>query len=224
MQTLTLESKIDGFGFTALHAQPEGPRRGGVVLLQEVFGLDAYMQADAARWSKLGFEVLAPSLFDRAEPGFTAEHDADGLRLGLGYAQALGMDAAVQDVETCVDQLTVRGPAFVAGYCYGGSVAWLCACRIETLAAASCYYGSLIGRHATARLLCPVAVHYGADDAHIAASDAEAVRQAHPDAGVYTYAGAGHGFNNEGAPGYNAAAAELARRRTLELFAANGAG
>ena len=224
MQTLTLESKIDGFGFTALHAQAEGPRRGGVVLVQEVFGLDAYMQADVARWAKLGFEVLAPSLFDRAEPGFTAEHDADGVRIGLGYVQALGVDGAVHDVETCVDQLTVRGPAFVAGYCFGGSVAWLSACRIETLAAASCYYGGQIGKHATARLLCPVVLHYGADDPHIPASDAEAVRRAHPDIGVFTYEGAGHGFNNEGAPSYNAAAAELARRRTLELFAANGAG
>ena len=66
-------------------------------------------------------------------------------------------------------------------------------------------------------------LHYGADDAHIPASDAETVRRAHPGTGVFTYEGAGHGFNNEGAPGYNAAAAELARRRTLELFAANGA-
>lgn len=224
MQTITLESKIDGFGFTALHAQAEGPRKGGVVLVQEVFGLDAYMQADVARWSKLGFEVLAPSVFDRAEPGFTAEHDAEGMRIGMGYAQTLGMDGAVHDVETCVDQLVMRGAAFVAGYCYGGSVAWLSACRIETLAAASCYYGSQIGRFSGARLLCPAIVHYGADDPHIPASDAQAVRAAHPEVGVFTYEGAGHGFNNAGAPNYNAAASELARQRTLELFAANGAG
>ena len=223
MNTLTLESKIDGFAFTALHAEAQGARRGGVVLLQEIFGLDRYMQADVARWSKLGFEVLAPSLFDRAEPGFTADHDEDGVRAGMRYAQAVGLDTATHDVETCVDRLIERGPAFVAGYCYGGSIAWLSACKIDTLAAASCYYGGMIANHATARLLCPAVVHYGADDAHIPASDAEAVRRAHPDIGVFRYEGAGHGFNNEGAPGYNAAAAELARRRTLELFAANGA-
>ena len=223
MKIITLESKIDGFGFTALHAEAEGPRKGGVVLLQEIFGLDGYMQADVARWAALGFEVLAPSLFDRSEAGFVAEHDEDGYRLGMRYLQATGLDTPVQDTETCVDQLVARGPAFVAGYCFGGSVAWLAACRIETLAAASCYYGGMIVKSATARLLCPAVLHYGGDDAHIPAADAEAVRRAQPDTGVYTYEGAGHGFNNEGAPSYNAAAAELARRRTLELFAANGA-
>ena len=224
MKTITIESTIDGFAFTALHAPAQGARRGGVVLLQEIFGLDRYMQADVARWSKLGFEVLAPSLFDRAEPGFVADHDEDGVRAGRRYAEAVGLDNATYDTETCVDQLTTRGPAFVVGYCYGGSVAWLAACKIDTLAAASCYYGGLISRHATAKLLCPALVNYGADDEHIPASDAQIVQQAHPDIGVFRYEGAGHGFNNEGAPGYNAAAAELARKRTLELFAANGAG
>ena len=180
MKMMTLESKIDGFGFTALHAEAEGPRKGGVVLLQEVFGLDAYMQADVARWSALGFEVLAPSLFDRAEPGFVADHDPDGLQAGMRYAQGTGVDTPVHDTETCVDRLVARGPAFVTGYCFGGSVAWLAACRIDTLAAASCYYGGMIARHAGARLLCPAVVHFGADDAHIPAADAEASRRAHP--------------------------------------------
>lgn len=224
MKTITLESKIDGFEFTALHAPAQGSRKGGVVLLQEIFGLDRYMQADVARWSKLGFEVLAPYLFDRAEPGFTADHDEDGVRAGRRYAEAVGLDNATYDTESCVDWLTARGPAFVVGYCYGGSVAWLAACKIDTLAAASCYYGGLIAKHANARLLCPVLVNYGADDAHIPAADAEAVKRAHPEIDVFRYAGAGHGFNNEGAPSYDAAAAELARKRTLELFAANGAG
>ena len=224
MQSVTLESKIDGFGFTALHAQAQGPRKGGVVVLQEIFGLDRFVQADVARWSQLGFEVLAPSLFDRAEPGFVADHDAEGLRAGVRYAEAVGVDNATYDVETCVDQLTTRGPAFVVGYCYGGSIAWLSACKIDTLAAASCYYGGMIAKHATARLLCPTLVHFGGADPHIPASDAEAVRRAHPDIGVHVYEDAGHGFNNEGAAGYNAGASELARTRTLELFAANGAG
>lgn len=223
MKTTTLESKIDGFAFGALHAPAEGRRRGGVVLVQEIFGLDRFMEADAARWSALGFEVLAPSLFDRAEPGFVGEHDAEGLRAGRRYAEAVGLDAATYDVETCVDELVKRGPAFVAGYCYGGSVAWLAACKIDTLAAASCYYGGLIARHATAKPLCPVVVHFGGADPHIPASDAELIGRAHPDLPVHVYEGAGHGFNNEGGANFHRGASELARRRTLELFAANGA-
>jgi carboxymethylenebutenolidase len=225
VKRITLESKIDGFAFEAGHAPAQGTRRGGVVVAPEIFGLDRFVEADVARWSAQGFEVLAPSLFDRVEPGFTADHDEDGVRAGRRYAEAVGLDAAGYDIETCIDQLTTRGPAFVVGYCYGGSLAWLAACKVDTLAAASCYYGGLIAKHATARLLCPTVVHYGGADPHIPAEhDAALVRRAHPDTPVHVYEGAGHGFNNEGSPAFHQEAAELARARTLELFAANGAG
>ena len=223
MKTLTLESKIDGFAFTALHAQAQGRRRGGVVLLQEIFGLDRFMQADVARWSALGFEVLAPSLFDRAEPGWTGEHDGDGVQQGMRYAQGIGIDPPTYDIETCVDELTHRGPAFVVGYCYGGGMAWLAACKIEDLCAASCYYGGMIAAHAAARPLCPVVMHFGAQDAHIPQDRVELIRRHHPDLPIHVYETAGHGFNNDGGHAYDRASAELARARTLELFAANGA-
>ena len=224
MKMVTLESKIDGFGFGALHAQAERPRKGGVVLLQEIFGLDRYMQADVERWSKLGFEVYAPSLFDRGEPGFTADHDGDGVQHGMTLAQGIGVDAPTQDVETCVDALVTRGPAYVVGYCYGGGIAWLAACRIDTLAAASCYYGGMIPTFAAAKPLCPVILHFGALDAHIPSERIDLIRHAHPDLPIHVYETGGHGFNNEGGLAYDRPSAELARRRTLELFAANGAG
>ena len=224
MNRITLESKIDGFAFGALHAEAQGPRKGGVVLIQEIFGLDRFMEADVERWSKLGFEVIAPSMFDRVDPGYVGEHDEEGLRTGVRYLQAVGLDNATHDVETCMDELVKRGPAFVVGYCYGGSVAWLAACKIDQLAAASCYYGGMIAKHATAKLLCPTVVHYGGADPHIPLEDAELVRRHHPDTGVFVYEGAGHGFNNEGGANFHREASELARTRTLELFAANGAG
>ena len=223
-QTITLESKIDGFAFTALHAEASGPRKGGVVLLQEIFGLDRFMQADVARWAKLGFEVLAPSLFDRAEPGWTGEHDGDGVQQGMRYAQGIGVDPPTYDIETCVDRLVTRGPAFVVGYCYGGGLAWLSACKIDTLAAAACYYGGMIAGLAAAKPLCPVVMHFGGRDAHIPLSSVESIRAHQPGAPVHVYESAGHGFNNEGGAAFDRRASELARQRTLELFAANGAG
>jgi carboxymethylenebutenolidase len=224
MKTVTLESKIDGFAFTALHAPPEGARKGGVVLVQEIFGLDSFMREDVERWSKLGFEVYAPSLFDRAEPGWTAEHGPDGVQQGMRYAAGIGIDPPTYDIETCVDELVKRGPAFVVGYCYGGWMAWLAACKIDTLAAASCYYGGLISRDAAAKPLCPVVMHFGGQDAHIPVDSLEPIRRHHPDIPIHVYERAGHGFNNVGGPGYDHRSAELARQRTLELFAANGAG
>ena len=155
LETVTLESKIDGFVFTALHAEPVGERKGGVVILQEIFGLDRYVQADVQRWARLGYEVYAPSLFDRQEAGFLAEHDADGVQQGFRYAQANGADNPTYDTETCADELVKRGAAFVVGYCYGGWIAWLSACKIDTLAAVSCYYGGRIAHDAAYKPLCP---------------------------------------------------------------------
>lgn len=220
--TLTLNSKYDDAQFTAYHVEPKGERKGGVIVIQEIFGIDSYVKADAERWASMGFEVLAPSMFDRQEMGFVAEHNADGLQQGFKYLQANGWDNPVADVETCVDYLVKRGPVFVVGYCYGGSVAYMAACKIGDLAAAACYYGSQILAHAHAKPLCPTICHFGRLDAHIPMSQVESLREHRPDVPVYDYE-AGHGFNNEGAPGYYPEAAELARKRTLELFEQNGA-
>ena len=96
---ITLTSPHDGFQFEALHAAPQGRRRGGVIVIQEIFGLDQYVHADVERWSALGFEVLAPSMFDRGQKGFTAEHDPDGLQAGVKLATANGPDNAMSDIQ-----------------------------------------------------------------------------------------------------------------------------
>jgi carboxymethylenebutenolidase len=223
-RTVNLRSRIDDAPFSAYHLQPSGPRRGGVIVLQEIFGVDRHIQADCRRWADLGFEVLAPSLFDRQEPGFTAEHTSEGIEEGFAYARTNGLDNPVHDTETCVYFLRSRGPVFVVGYCYGGSLAYLSACKIDDLAAASCYYGSLIVQHAAHRPLCPTICHFGREDRHIPAEQVAAtLRAAQPELPVYLY-DAGHGFNNQGGPAYDRTSAELARQRTLELFQQNGAG
>ncbi|WP_454761513.1 dienelactone hydrolase family protein [Caulobacter segnis] len=222
--TVTLTSAIDGFAFTALHAQPEGARKGGVVVIQEIFGLDQYVQADVARWAAKGFEVLAPSIFDRAEPGFTAEHDPKGFQTGVSYVQKVGIDAMLSDIQACIDALAARGPVFAVGYCLGGSLVWLSAARLKGLAAGSAYYGSMIAANAELALNAPVVVHLGRKDGHIPADEVKAkVEAAHPDVPVYVYENSGHGFNNDGRPDSDLADAELARQRTVEFFAEHGA-
>ena len=115
--TVTLTAAHDGFAFTALHAQPEGPRKGGVIVIQEIFGLDHYVHEDVARWAARGFEVVAPSMFDRQEKGFTALHDPAGFENGVKHALANGPDNAMGDIQACVDFLKDRGPVFVVGSC-----------------------------------------------------------------------------------------------------------
>ncbi len=222
--TVTLTSAVDGFTFTALHAAPQGQRKGGIVVVQEIFGLDQYVQADVARWSALGFEVLAPSIFDRAEPGFVAEHDPQGFQTGVGYVGKVGVDAMLSDIQACIDELAPRGPVFAVGYCLGGSLVWLAAGKLTGLAAGAAYYGSMIAANAELPLNAPVVVHLGRKDGHIPADAVKAkLAAAHPDVAVHIYENSGHGFNNDGRPESDLEDAKLARQRSLELFQAHGA-
>jgi carboxymethylenebutenolidase len=222
--TVTLTSAIDGFAFAAAHAAPQGQRKGGVVVIQEIFGLDQYVHADVARWSALGFEVLAPSIFDRAEPGFTAEHDPQGFQTGVSYVGKVGIEAMLSDIQACIDELAQRGPVFAVGYCLGGSLVWLAAGKLKGLAAGAAYYGSMIAANAAQPLNAPVIVHLGQKDGHIPADEVKAtLAAAHPETPVYIYENSGHGFNNDGRPDSDLDDAKLARERTLALFQAHGA-
>lgn len=222
---IDLNAKTDDAVFSAFHVEPVlkagERRRGGLIVLQEIFGVDHYIRHDAERWARCGFEVLAPSLFDRCEPGFVAEHTPEGLQQGFKYLQATRLDDALADIATCIDHLRPRGPVFVVGYCYGGSLAYIAACRLGDLAAASSYYGSMVPNHAHETPRCPVVCHFGAQDQHIPTEGVRGFAAKRKDVPVHLY-DAGHGFNNDGAPAHNLAAAKLARQRTLELFEANG--
>lgn len=221
IEPTTLKSKTDGFEFTALHASPEVERKGGIIVLQEVFGLDEAVRKDIARWAGLGFEVLAPSLFDRQERGFVAGHSKEGLEIGLRYAAENGDDNPISDVQACIDALKDNGPVFLVGYCYGGTITWRAAARTQGLAAASSYYGAGVASSAGMILSCPIICHFGAKDPYISAdASALAITSAHPDVPVYVYGNSGHGFNNEG-PDADPADVRLARERTLGFFEQN---
>jgi carboxymethylenebutenolidase len=211
----------DGFEFSAYHEPSFTPRKGGVIVIQEIFGIDRHVRADVERWAKAGYEAVAPSLYDRREWGFTAEHDPPGLQAGIGHARATPIEQALTDIAACRDFLKSHGAEkiCVVGYCYGGSLAWLAACQLEGVSASSSYYGSMVQANAALKPKCPVIIHLGRTDGGIPADDVEAAVHAHnPGVPVYIYEGAGHGFNNESPERYNAEAADLARHRTLELF------
>jgi carboxymethylenebutenolidase len=218
-ETIKIAS-VDGFEFGAYHEPAFTPRKGGVIVLQEIFGIDRHVRADVERWAKMGYEAIAPSLFDRREPAFTAHHDPEGLKAGVAHAMGTPLGQALGDIAACRDFLRTRGQkVFVVGYCYGGSLAWLAAAQVEGLTAASSYYGSLVKANANLKPGCPVIVHLGRTDPGIPADEvATALAEHNPDVPVHIYEGAGHGFNNQSPERYNAEAADLARHRTLELF------
>lgn len=219
-ETITLAG-ADGFEFTAYHEPAFTPRKGGVIVIQEIFGIDKHVRADVERWAKMGYEAVAPAMFDRLQRDFHAEHDDAGIQAGIAKARATPLEQAMGDIAACRDFLKQRGgKVCVVGYCYGGSLTWLSACKVEGIAAASSYYGSLVQANAALAPLCPTIIHLGRTDPGIPADDvAAAVGQHHGDkVPVYIYEGAGHGFNNQSPERYSAEAADLARHRTLELF------
>ncbi len=218
-ETIKLTSAYDGFEFSAYHEAPFTPRKGGVIVLQEIFGIEAGIRHDVELWAKAGYEAIAPSLFDRREFGFTAGHDAAGMQAGFAHATGIERDAYLGDIAACRDFLAPRGKVFILGYCFGGSLTWLASAKLDGLAAGSSYYGSLVKEFAPLPLKNPVIVHLGRLDGHIPADATEAaVKAAHPDVPVYIYENAGHGFNHPAPDRYNEEAADLARHRTIELF------
>jgi len=209
----------DHFAFDAFHATPAGASKGGVIVVQEIFGLDEHVRRDVDRWAVLGFEAVAPSLYDRREAGFTAGHDPAGMAAGIGHARATPLDQALADIAACRDLLAEHGKVFIVGYCYGGSLTWLSACKLDGLSGASSYYGSLVQANAELHPRCPTILHLGRLDQGIPADAVKAaVQAANPGVPVHIYEDAGHGFNNEDPARHENASAELARRRTLELF------
>jgi carboxymethylenebutenolidase len=220
---MKLKSTADGFEFEAYHVVPQDARRGGLVLVQEIFGVTEGIRELADGFAEDGYEVLAPSMFDRSEPGFETERSPEGIAKGRGYVQGQSWDQTLGDVQACIDAL--KGPVFITGFCYGGSVAWLAAARCTGLTAASCFYGGLIASFANETPKVPVILHFGKKDAHITSEHWDKITAAHPDIPLYLY-DADHGFFSHDRPDYDPEPARLARLRTLQLFhqAASGKG
>ncbi|WP_242139571.1 dienelactone hydrolase family protein [Sphingomonas sp. TREG-RG-20F-R18-01] len=221
--TTTKMTMSDGAEIAVYHAQPEGTRRGGLVLVQEIFGVTDHIRSLCDGYAADGFEVLAPAVFDREHPGFEAEYSGEGFARGVELASKLHpFELTLADVQTCIDSLADKGPVFVVGYCYGGSVAWKAATSLRGVAAVSGYYGSMIPDAADEEPKVPTILHFGKKDDHIPLAGVEKViAKDWANATVYLY-DAGHGFNSDRRDDYDAESAKLAKQRTLDLFAANG--
>jgi carboxymethylenebutenolidase len=210
----------DEHTFAAHRADPPGTPRGGVVVVQEIFGVNPHIQSVADGFAADGYQVVAPALFDRAERNVELAYAKPDVERGRDLRQQISLDDMLLDIAASVEAVSAAGKVAVIGYCLGGSLAWLAACRLRGIAAAVGYYGGMIAGHLGEHPRVPVMLHFGETDAGIPLSDVERI-QATADRAlveVFTYAGAGHAFNRDGNAAWHGPSAKLARERTLAFL------
>jgi len=213
----------DGHEFQAWLAAPPGRARGALVVLQEIFGVNAHIRSVADGFAAEGYTVIAPSLFDRIRRGIQLGYGPADVQEGAGYRAQLTPETTLKDVAAAIAVVKNSGRVGTVGYCWGGTLAYLTACQLP-VSCAVVYYGKVTA-YLEQKPRCPVMYHYGSEDASIPAADVEKVQAVlQPPSTLFTYAGAGHGFNCDQRASYNPQAAAQARARTLEFLARYLAG
>lgn len=207
----------DGGQVSAYHVRPPTRVRGGLVVVQEIFGVNAHIRRVADRFAQAGYDVIAPALFDRLERGVELGYDQAGIERGRGYNSQLGVDKPLLDIQAAIEKLSPSGKVGVVGYCWGGGLAFLSSARLEGVSAAVGYYGGLIAKFASEVPRAPTLLHFGEQDKGIPLSDVQAVRKTRPDVEIELYP-AQHGFNCDARGSYDAPSAERALARTLAFF------
>jgi carboxymethylenebutenolidase len=217
MPTIALTA-ADGHRLSAYVAGPAEAAR-GLVVVQEIFGVNRHMRRVADDFAAAGYAVVCPALFDRTAPGVELGYGPEDVAKGRDLRGTIDAGKTVLDILAAAAALPPAARRGIVGYCWGGTVAWHGATRSSAFAAACGWYGGGIAAAKDEAPRCPVQLHFGEIDASIPLADVEAVRAARPEVEVFVYAGAGHGFGCEERGSYVAADAALAQQRTLAFFA-----
>ncbi len=214
----------DGFEFGAYRARPEGAPRAGLVVVQEIFGVNVHIRAVCDGYAEAGYLAVAPAIYDRVEPDVQLGYTPDDVTRGREIRAKCDMANVIADVTAAAESAAggdpEAGKVGTVGYCWGGQIVYLAACRLgDQLTCASGYYGGGIVPLLGETPAVPLMLHFGTEDASVPVSDAEAIGKAHPEVAIHLYEGAGHGFNCDLRAQYHAEAAALALNRTLAFFA-----
>lgn len=208
----------DGFELSAYRSMPSAQSKGVVVVIQEIFGVNAHIREVADGYAAQGYSAIAPALFDRIERDIELGYAEADMGKGIELAfQGLEMVQTMKDLQSVVDYGAAQGAVGVVGFCFGGLLTYLSACQLKGVAAASSYYGGGIAGVLDHQPKCPLIMHFGELDAHIPMTDVDKIKEANPRIPVHVY-DADHGFNCDHRASYSEQAAELALQRTLAHF------
>jgi len=128
----------DSFKLGAYRADPSGKAKGGIVLIQEIFGVNHHIRAVCDRLAGEGYAALAPAVFDRQQPNFESGYSPDEIANARKFVANPDWNAMLRDVQAAIDELKKNGPVGIMGYCMGGTISFLAACRLNGLSAAVC--------------------------------------------------------------------------------------
>lgn len=213
----------DGQAIPAYVAKPAGAPKGGVVVIQEIFGVNSHIQSVADFYAAAGYLAVAPAIFQRVKPGVDLGYSQDDMGAGMALktaTEALPAPGVMQDIQAAIAHAGQAGKVGIVGFCYGGLLTWRSACTLDGLSAAAPYYGGGMTTpdEIARKAKVPVQAHFGDQDHWIPMDSVEAFKKAHPEVEVHVY-NANHGFNCDQRGSYDAPSAKLAQQRTLEFFA-----
>lgn len=216
-QNITLTAK-DGFKLGAYRADPQGTPKGGMVVVQEIFGVNHHIRSVVDRYAAEGYAAIAPALFDRQVKDFQSGYTPDEITEARKFIANPNWDQMLMDTDAAAQALKSAGPVGVVGFCMGGSIAFLAATRLSGISAAVGYYGGAIAKHAGENPKCPVMLHFGAQDQGIPLSDVDVIKQKRPEIEIFIYDEAGHGFSCDERGSFHGPSADIAWTRTQEFF------
>ena len=209
----------DNHRFTAYISQPSGKPKAGIVIIQEIFGVNTHIKEVTDLYASKGYLCIAPSLFDRIEKNVNLNYDENGVSKGRNLKELCDKDA-LKDVEASISVVSSAGKVAVIGYCWGGSLSWRIGCEASNLSASICYYGGDIPKLKDLEPKCKVLTHFGELDKGIPINDVKIFEKTQPEVLTYTYP-ADHGFNCDHRSQYNKTCANIALKRTLKFLEQN---
>ena len=218
---ITLQA-ADGHSFDAYAAQPaDGKRYGGIVVVQEIFGVNQHVRDTVDLYAAQGYTAIAPALYDRVQKNYESGYEQADIQAGLAVRQKVPLEGALADIKASIDHLAKQDMTVgIVGYCYGGMLVWQSAAKLDGLSAAVSYYGGGVQDQGDLQAKCPTMLHFGEKDHAIPIDKVKAFVAKQPDLKVHIY-DANHGFNCDHRGSYDATAAKTALDRTLTFFGEN---
>jgi carboxymethylenebutenolidase len=210
----------DGHEFDAYKAVSNGTPKGGICVIQEIFGANAHIREVTDGYAAAGYLAIAPALYDRAERGVDLGYTPEDMQAGRDFRAKVGDEGPVADITAVVKELQSAGKVGTVGYCWGGTLSFLAATRVDGVAGSVIYYGGQIVPYKDETSNAPLLMHFGDMDAGIPMEDVDQIKAAQPQADVHIY-NADHGFNCDHRSQYDEDSCRVARERSLVFFAQN---